>query len=826
MPDKKAGMNGDMHDVTPCKGGVPLPAALPKDGVPLLSPQAAAEEGLLSASWGKYVLSLAVFGLFLFIAVLIWRLDVSRVARQVETARQFTAEQAALRLEQYFKVRIDLIRSVANASDHAASLRSGRELLATLPGLRALGWRRRGDGLDVVMPELTGSLLRRVRDFPLGPERKMVAATVRSLQGQGGQPDLIVWLPRKADGGDTGHSGVIAAFRLRPMVEEALSPRVLEQFEARLSGPDGLIYASDSERGDIRPAADDGQVVRITNRQWRLYLTPRPELAESFSSPTARLSALVIAVLGAIVSVLLLLQLRKRETLNQLREEARIAGQRLAILTENAAEAFALFDENGSLLISNRLFRHLFSGKDGKCTNGEQSLWQLAECLSHQTKTPDGGKELRRFINTFKAYPDDNATLEIELADGRWYQFVLWRFAGIGISFSAHEITEHKAAEQALAEAAQAAEEADRVKSRFLAAASHDLRQPLHALGIFATALMRNAKSDEDRVLITKIQSARQSLEMLISSLLDISRLDAGVVEPRRQDFALNTILQRIRLEAGAEAEEKGIRLILVPTRLHVHSDPGLLHSVIRNLVANAIRYTEKGKVLIGCRRHGDCLRLEVWDTGPGIPPEKQAEIFEEFRRLDRDAKSHPQGAGLGLSIVDRLCKLLEHPLHMDSWPGRGTRFAIDIPLAAAGDSCMPVRIVAHPCAPEEKLAVKAAIIGGNEDAGRYIRHWGGQVRAYEDFAALKADGDYLGGLDVVLCDDVLAAGQDTTVLAAELGGAEIGFIALSRHLDADCRDGFRKLGWLALQVPVNPARLRAALNAVKNETRHSASRA
>ncbi len=819
-------MSDGARDMPSGRGGMPLPAALPKDTAPLLPPQAAAGGGLLPSGWGKYVLSLMVLGFFLLVAVLIWQLDNSRVRRQVDTARQFTAEQAALRLEQYFKVRIDLIRSVANASDHAASLRSGRELLATLPGLRALGWRRRGDGLDTVMPELTGSLLRRVRDFPLGPDRAMVAATVRSLQGAGGQPDLIVWLPRKADAGDAEHSGVIAAFRLRPMIEEALSPRVLEQFMARLSGEEGLIYASDSESSAIHTGDDDGQVVRITNRQWRLHLIPRPALVESFSSPTARLSALVIAVLGAIVSLLLLLQLRKRETLLQLREEARIAGQRLAILTENAAEAFALFDEDGGLLISNRLFRHLFSGDDGKCVSGEQSLWQLAECLSHQTKTPDGGKELRRFINTFKAYPDDNATLEIELADGRWFQFVLWRFAGIGISFSAHEITEHKAAEQALAEAARAAEEADRVKSRFLAAASHDLRQPLHALGIFATALMRNARSEEDRTLITKIQSARQSLEMLISSLLDISRLDAGVVEPRRQDFALNTILQRIRLEAGAEAEEKGIRLILVPTRLHVHSDPGLLHSVIRNLVANAVRYTEKGKVLIGCRRRGDCLRLEVWDTGPGIPPEKQAEIFGEFRRLDRDVKSHPQGAGLGLSIVDRLCRLLEHPLHMESWPGRGTRFAIDIPLAAVKGSCMPVRIVSHPCAPEEKLAVKAALVGSNEEAGRYIRHWGGEVRVYKDFAALKADRAYLGDVDVVLCDDVLAAGQDATVLAAALGGSEIGFIALSQHLDADCREGFRKLGWLALQVPVNPARLRAALNAVRNEARQNLSHA
>ena len=228
------------------------------------------------------------------------------------------------------------------------------------------------------------------------------------------------------------------------------------------------------------------------------------------------------------------------------------------------------------------------------------------------------------------------------------------------------------------------AELANRTKTQFLAAASHDLRQPLQALGMFSHALRRRVTDPATIELVEGVGRGVDSLESVIEALLDISKLDAGAVTPRLEDLPLGPLLANIRDTFRPTAEANGLDLVVVPTTAWVRSDPLLLVRILSNLVSNALRYTARGGVVVGCRRHGAFLGIEVWDSGRGIEPEKQQEIFREFIQIGRPERAHDKGLGLGLAIVDRLCHLLEHPLRMRSVLGKGTVFEVLVPRVAA----------------------------------------------------------------------------------------------------------------------------------------------
>jgi signal transduction histidine kinase/CheY-like chemotaxis protein len=227
----------------------------------------------------------------------------------------------------------------------------------------------------------------------------------------------------------------------------------------------------------------------------------------------------------------------------------------------------------------------------------------------------------------------------------------------------------------------ETAEQANVAKSRFLAAASHDLRQPVHALGLLVGALQGHAMNEETRRLVEHIGSSVAAMDRLFNSLLDISRLDAGVVETHIEDFAIQPLLARVCRDYEAESKAMGLRLVLRPCSAIVRTDPVLIERILRNLVSNAVRYTERGRVVVGCRRHNG-LRVEVWDTGRGIPFEKQQQVFEEFYQLGNSERDRVKGLGLGLAIVDRLAKLLDCPLTLRSELGKGSVFKIGLPLA------------------------------------------------------------------------------------------------------------------------------------------------
>ncbi|HUI60662.1 MAG TPA: hybrid sensor histidine kinase/response regulator [Steroidobacteraceae bacterium] len=230
------------------------------------------------------------------------------------------------------------------------------------------------------------------------------------------------------------------------------------------------------------------------------------------------------------------------------------------------------------------------------------------------------------------------------------------------------------------------AEEANIAKSRFLAVASHDLRQPLHALGLFVHALQESALAVQERQIVGNIRRSVDAMEELFDALLDISRLDAGTVRPRLETFGLAALFERLRFEYGPIAEQKGLSLRVMPTCAFVRSDPSLLARVVRNLVANAVRYTDRGGLVLGCRRQGRSIRIEVWDSGRGIPTHKQREIFREFTQLDGADHAARKGLGLGLAIAERLARLLNHPLDMRSVPGRGSVFSITVPRGREED--------------------------------------------------------------------------------------------------------------------------------------------
>lgn len=245
------------------------------------------------------------------------------------------------------------------------------------------------------------------------------------------------------------------------------------------------------------------------------------------------------------------------------------------------------------------------------------------------------------------------------------------------------EVARRSRTEEELRQAKENADHANRAKSRFLAAASHDLRQPVQSLLLLQTALARRVEGHKAEDLVENMAVALDALHSLLDSLLDISKLDAGVITPQPASFPLQKLLGRLEDEFAPRMAEKGLRFRVVPTRSWVHSDPALLERILRNLLENALKYTKEGGIVLGCRRRQDRLQIQVADTGPGIPEEHFREIFQEFVQVGNAERDRRQGLGLGLAIVRRLAHLLEHPVCVHSRIGRGSLFAVEVPTAA-----------------------------------------------------------------------------------------------------------------------------------------------
>jgi len=253
---------------------------------------------------------------------------------------------------------------------------------------------------------------------------------------------------------------------------------------------------------------------------------------------------------------------------------------------------------------------------------------------------------------------------------------------------------------------------ANQEKTRFVASAAHDLRQPLHALGMFCATLDQRLQDTPERPLVRNMMSAIESLEDSFGAMLDISRLDAGVVQPLPQIFPIRDIFRRLYQQFGGDAEARNLALRFRATRRVVQSDPLLLERVLANLVQNALRYTRNGGVLVTARRYRGAVALEVWDTGPGIADDMKEMIFREFYQIDNPERDRSRGLGMGLAIVQRICHLLDHPLDLRSRVGKGSVFRVVVPV---GDITAVDATIPEATLPARKLGIVTVLLIDDE---------------------------------------------------------------------------------------------------------------
>jgi signal transduction histidine kinase len=362
------------------------------------------------------------------------------------------------------------------------------------------------------------------------------------------------------------------------------------------------------------------------------------------------------------------------------------------------------------------------------------------------------------------------------------------------------------------------AERANLSKSRFLAAASHDLRQPMHALGLFIAELSQHTHAPASRRLVERIAASAEAMEDLLDSLLDISKLDAGVLQPTIHSFALQPVIERIGAERRPAAAERDLTLKVRPTTCWIRSDPVLFQRILGNLVSNAVRYTQHGRVLVACRRRGEHLRIEVRDSGVGIAPDAHEIIFQEFVQLDNPERSRDKGLGLGLAIVRRLTDLLGHRLEVRSRPGRGSVFAVEVELAqpeSAPESGVPQR------EPGDLAGIRVALIDDDPLARAgmesLLTAWECEVTAAADAPSLLTALELRDAPPQLILSDFRLRGPINGIQAINglraLYGQAVPAVLISGDTGPGILHQARAEHLLLLHKPVRPARLRALLN-------------
>ena len=385
---------------------------------------------------------------------------------------------------------------------------------------------------------------------------------------------------------------------------------------------------------------------------------------------------------------------------------------------------------------------------------------------------------------------------------------------------SLRDVTARTASVAALEAARFNAEKASRAKSRFLASASHDLRQPAHALGMFVARLTELPHDAQTRQLLSGVEASVRAMQDMLDGFFDVARLESGQLEVSRVAFPIHSIFDPLRENFSAAASAKGLRLRFRPSTAWVESDPGLLHRILLNLVSNAIKYTAHGTVLVACRvtRDGKRLRIEVRDNGIGIAAEHHEDIFQEFFQVENPQRDRAQGLGVGLNIVQRACSLLKHPLALRSESGCGTRLTLTVPLAAPreGGSYEETR----------ELASKAQFKGlrvvlieddalGRAGLASLLRSWGCSVAEFEGGQAACDWYRLEQSPDLIISDFRLGGeidGIEAIDLLRTISGRRIVACLVSGDTDANVRQQAQAAGLSLLQKPVRPAKLRSLM--------------
>lgn len=520
----------------------------------------------------------------------------------------------------------------------------------------------------------------------------------------------------------------------------------------------------------------------------------------------------------------------------------------LQIALDQMEQGITVFDQDLRLICWNRQYRALFElpdemGQVGVSLDqilrflarrgdvGEQSILSTLERLtdfgepwSIELKTlgrtielrsnpmPDGG--------LVATYADITARVEADLALKRVNETLEQR-----VKNRTAELTQ---VNEELAQAQMLAEEANLGKTRFLAAAGHDILQPLNAARLYCASLIERAGKGEAGEAAASIESSLESVETILGAVLDISRLDAGAMKPSETVFQLGGLMRQIGTDFMPLAAEKRLELRIVPSSIAVETDRSLLRRLVQNLVSNAVKYTRSGRILVGVRRRGELAELQVIDTGIGIAPDQLGTVFGEFTRLEEGARE-AQGLGLGLSIVDRIARVLRLEIRISSYKDKGTRFSVILPVSAAAE---PVEVVDTAARPQSDIALAGLVVFCIDNDARILEgmrllleRWGCRVSTFAGPAAIDQQRQALPVPDIVLADYHLDRGDGLDAIRGlrAMFGAELAAALVTADRSTEVRAAAEAMDVPVLNKPVKPAALRSMLMRARRMTQAAA---
>lgn len=490
---------------------------------------------------------------------------------------------------------------------------------------------------------------------------------------------------------------------------------------------------------------------------------------------------------------------------------------------DSIATGMATWDIERRLTYANLAFRHAFCFEDqrGDGAGAKQPRITYLEALLTAARSNEWvlSEPPDRWAESQLADFGVDKRSEQKLADGRTIEIVQKPMPAGGMVTTVNDISSMKRSEHALREAKTLAETADEGKTRFLRAANHDLRQPLATLRILIYNCMAELDPVHRQDMLHTMDIAVSIMEDLLGALLQIGQLDAGQIRPRVTTFQLVQIFQRLDIQFQHVASEKGLSLRFVDPRSAVVSDKALLERVLSNLVANAIRYTEVGKVLVGCRQAGRNLRIEVWDTGCGIEAENLPKIFEEFFQIGVGKRKRNAGLGLGLNIVTRLCGLLGHELNVRSTLGKGSVFSVSVPLGNIWHSDIGEPEISERIG-GEFMGIPVLLIEDDDTLRQATRdlleRWGILVHAAgskEDACRLIEDEKLKPRL--IIADYSLRGEHGTSVIQTirDRLMEPVPGVVVTADTDPQVIDAIKDAGFPILIKPVSPPRLRVLMH-------------
>lgn len=486
-------------------------------------------------------------------------------------------------------------------------------------------------------------------------------------------------------------------------------------------------------------------------------------------------------------------------------------------------QGLALWSNQGQLVTCNEVFSKCFGSSHPKDMTGQTH----AEFLHRIARSPDliitisRDEWLEVQQTAFSAFTSSR----ILFADGSAFHFEHRPVAQGGTISLLSDVTDMLHNERALEKERDKSAESERIKSRFLRAANHDLRQPLASLKILIYNCIEAQKEEERQQLLHNMDVSVSIMEDLLGALLNIGQLDAGRVEPKISTFQVSTILERMRIQFEHLAIEKGLEFRVLPSKVVLISDRALLERIISNFVANAIRYTDAGRVLVGCRRKGRSLRIQVIDTGPGIAEEHHQDIFKEFFRISAKQVYRKHSLGLGLNISKRMADVLEHEISVKSTPGQGSTFSIDVPIGNVWHSDIGEPEISERIGGE--FSGLTTLVMEDDDILRealvsLLERWGINVVVFDQYENLQPS---IAALehepDLIISDYRLQGTIQGTDLVVEINDTlqkPCPAIVVTADTNPELISGIRHQGFPVLIKPVSPPSLRVTMHNILYE--------